>query len=118
MFFTYQGYPFLSLKSENKNSCLNVFKSWMKNGAIFRVKEAIMDSRCHLGISEGSYFLLLSPHRSLKDLKMATATDMKGNIVKMDVDFTSTVDERLPQCEAMVKVTYESLCFASLLSKF
>ena len=37
MFFTYQGYPFLSLKSENKNSCLNVFKSWMKNGAIFRV---------------------------------------------------------------------------------
>ena len=60
MFFTYQGYPFLSLKSENKNSCLNVFKSWMKNGAIFRVKEAIMDSRCHLGISEGSYFLLLT----------------------------------------------------------
>lgn len=34
---------------------------------------------------------------------MATATDMKGNIVKMDVDFTSTVDENLPLCEVMVK---------------
>ncbi len=35
---------------------------------------------------------------------MATATDTRGNIVKMDVDFSSTVDELIPKCEALVKV--------------
>ena len=36
--------------------------------------------------------------------KMATATDTRGNVVKMDVDFSSTVDELIPNCEALVKV--------------
>ena len=34
---------------------------------------------------------------------MATATDTRGNVVKMDVDFSSTVDELLPKCEELVK---------------
>ncbi|CAB4007558.1 26S proteasome non-ATPase regulatory subunit 12 [Paramuricea clavata] len=34
---------------------------------------------------------------------MATATDTRGNVVKMDVDFSSTVDELIPNCEALVK---------------
>ncbi|XP_028395643.1 26S proteasome non-ATPase regulatory subunit 12-like [Dendronephthya gigantea] len=34
---------------------------------------------------------------------MATATDTRGNVVKMDVDFSSTVDDLLPKCEALVK---------------
>lgn len=35
---------------------------------------------------------------------MATATDTRGNVVKMDVDFSSNVTELLPKCEALVKV--------------
>ncbi|KAK2557141.1 26S proteasome non-ATPase regulatory subunit 12 [Acropora cervicornis] len=32
---------------------------------------------------------------------MATSTDMKGNVVKMEVDYTDTVDKRIPECEAL-----------------
>ena len=47
--------------------------------------------------------------------KMATATDTRGNVVKMDVDFSSTVDELLPKCDALVKVRTGSLCSCSLI---
>ena len=33
-----------------------------------------------------------------------TVTDMKGNIVKMEVDYTETCDKKIPECEAMAKV--------------
>ena len=38
--------------------------------------------------------------------KMAseTVTDMKGNVVKMEADYSQTVDKTLPECEAHVKV--------------
>ena len=32
-----------------------------------------------------------------------TATDLKGNVVKMEVDYSETVDKRLPECEELVK---------------
>ncbi|KAJ7372722.1 26S proteasome non-ATPase regulatory subunit 12 [Desmophyllum pertusum] len=32
---------------------------------------------------------------------MATSTDMKGNIVKMEVDYSDTVDKRIPECETL-----------------
>ncbi|CAH3194164.1 unnamed protein product [Porites evermanni] len=32
---------------------------------------------------------------------MATSTDMKGNVVKMEVDYSDTVDKRIPECEAL-----------------
>ena len=35
---------------------------------------------------------------------MATSTDMKGNVVKMEVDYTDTVDKRIPECEALSAV--------------
>ncbi len=34
-----------------------------------------------------------------------TVTDMKGNVVKMEVDYSETVDKALPECEALVKVS-------------
>ena len=40
--------------------------------------------------------------------KMATetVTDMKGNVVKMEADFSQTVDKALPECEKLVKVVF------------
>lgn len=38
--------------------------------------------------------------------KMATSTDMKGNVVKMEVDYSDTVDKRIPECEAIAAVSY------------
>lgn len=35
---------------------------------------------------------------------MATSTDMKGNVVKMEVDYSDTVDKRIPECEALAAV--------------
>ncbi|RMX55448.1 hypothetical protein pdam_00019355 [Pocillopora damicornis] len=32
---------------------------------------------------------------------MATTTDMKGNVVKMEIDYSETVDKRIPECEAL-----------------
>ena len=46
---------------------------------------------------------------------MATATDTRGNVVKMDVDFSSTVDDLLPKCEELVKVRIGLLCALSLI---
>ena len=37
--------------------------------------------------------------------KMATTTDMKGNVVKMEVDHSDTVDKRIPECEALAAVS-------------
>lgn len=37
---------------------------------------------------------------------MATSTDMKGNVVKMEVDYSDTVDKRIPECEAIAAVSY------------
>ena len=34
-----------------------------------------------------------------------TVTDMKGNVVKMEVDYSDAVDKMLPECEKLVKVT-------------
>lgn len=31
-----------------------------------------------------------------------------GKIVKMDVDYSSTVDQRLPECEKMAKVSEDA----------
>lgn len=36
-----------------------------------------------------------------------TVTDMKGNIVKMEVDYTETCDKKLPELEEMAKVFNE-----------
>ena len=33
-----------------------------------------------------------------------TVTDMKGNVVKMEMDHSETVDNTLPKCEEQVKV--------------
>lgn len=33
-----------------------------------------------------------------------TITDMKGNIVKMEVDHTETCDQKIPECDEMAKV--------------
>ena len=39
-----------------------------------------------------------------------TVTDMKGNIVKMEVDYTETCDKKLPELEQIAKVcNYYSL---------
>ena len=38
-------------------------------------------------------------------IKMATSTDMKGNVVKMEVDYSDTVDKRIPECEALASVS-------------
>jgi len=35
---------------------------------------------------------------------MATSTDMKGNVVKMEVDYSDTVDKRIPECEKLATV--------------
>lgn len=35
---------------------------------------------------------------------MATSTDMKGNVVKMEVDYSDTVDKRIPECEKLTTV--------------
>lgn len=34
---------------------------------------------------------------------MDTITDMKGNIVKMEVDYSDTCDKKIPECEEMAK---------------
>ena len=46
-------------------------------------------------------------HSSQANAKMAaeTVTDMKGNVVKMEVDYSDAVDKMLPECEKLVKVT-------------
>ena len=36
---------------------------------------------------------------------MATSTDMKGNVVKMEVDYSDTVDKRIPECEELAAVS-------------
>lgn len=36
---------------------------------------------------------------------MATTTDMKGNVVKMEIDYSETVDKRIPECEALASVS-------------
>lgn len=33
-----------------------------------------------------------------------TVTDMKGNVVKMEVDYSDTVDKTIPQCEKLAGV--------------
>jgi len=33
-----------------------------------------------------------------------TITDMKGNIVKMEVDYSDTCDKKIPECEGLAKV--------------
>ena len=33
-----------------------------------------------------------------------TVTDMKGNIVKMEVDYSETCDKKIPECVEMAKV--------------
>ncbi|XP_031558598.1 26S proteasome non-ATPase regulatory subunit 12-like [Actinia tenebrosa] len=40
-----------------------------------------------------------------EDFKMAgtTITDMKGNVVKMEVDYSDTVDKTIPQCEKLAE---------------
>ena len=45
--------------------------------------------------------------------KMATdtVTDMKGNIVKMEVDYSETCDKKIPECVEMAKV--EKLVYIS-----
>lgn len=30
---------------------------------------------------------------------------MKGNVVKMEVDYSDTVDKRIPECEALASVS-------------
>lgn len=49
-----------------------------------------------------------------------TVTDMKGNVVKMEVDYSNTVDKTIPECEKMAGV---SLCcrkynFTQTFTKF
>ena len=39
-----------------------------------------------------------------ESFKMATSTDMKGNVVKMEVDYSDTVDKRIPECEELAAV--------------
>lgn len=41
-----------------------------------------------------------------------------GKIVKMEIDYSSTVDQRLPECEKLAKVSYsnraaESFCICT-----
>lgn len=36
---------------------------------------------------------------------MATTTDMKGNVVKMEIDYSETVDKRIPECEELASVS-------------
>ena len=36
-----------------------------------------------------------------------TVTDMKGNIVKMEVDYSETCDKKIPECVEMAKVRKE-----------
>ena len=36
-----------------------------------------------------------------------TVTDMKGNIVKMEVDYSETCDKKIPECVDMAKVRKE-----------
>ena len=38
-----------------------------------------------------------------------TVTDMKGNVVKMEADFSESVDKLLPECEELVKVSLHDL---------
>ena len=49
---------------------------------------------------------------------MATSTDMKGNVVKMEVDYSDTVDKRIPECEKLAAVSnyyfYTSFCTGSI----
>ena len=45
---------------------------------------------------------------------MATSTDMKGNVVKMEVDYSDTVDKRIPECEKLATVS--SLRFPLIFS--
>ena len=40
-----------------------------------------------------------------RSFKMATSTDMKGNVVKMEVDYSDTVDKRIPECEKLATVS-------------
>ena len=40
-----------------------------------------------------------------RSFKMATSTDMKGNVVKMEVDYSDTVDKRIPECEELAAVS-------------
>ena len=40
-----------------------------------------------------------------------TVTDMKGNVVKMEADFSQSVDKMLPECEELVKVSFCPLIF-------
>ena len=48
--------------------------------------------------------------------KMATdtVTDMKGNIVKMEVDYSETCDKKIPECVDMAKVRKEVNRFCDL----
>ena len=38
-----------------------------------------------------------------------TVTDMKGNIVKMEVDYSETCDKKIPELEEMAKVSHNNL---------
>ena len=40
-----------------------------------------------------------------------TITDMKGNIVKMEVDYSETCDKKLPELEEMAKVKMVVISF-------
>ena len=58
-----------------------------------------------------AYYFSLAPLciislREEESDKMAaeTVTDMKGNVVKMEADFSQAVDKSLPECEKLVKV--------------
>lgn len=50
---------------------------------------------------------------------MATSTDMKGNVVKMEVDYSDTVDKRIPECEKLATVSiyrfHEIFCTGNIL---
>ena len=61
-------------------------------------------------LCEGSS-LVDSHSIALNDKKPAnmaaeTVTDMKGNVVKMEADFSQSVDKMLPECEGLVKVSF------------
>ena len=49
---------------------------------------------------------------------MATSTDMKGNVVKMEVDYSETVDKRIPECEALAAVCNSRFLLALLLWQY
>ena len=51
---------------------------------------------------------------SKNSIKMATSTDMKGNVVKMEVDYSETVDKRIPECEALAAVCNSRFLLALL----